>query len=114
MTRPAGPISELRRHPLSASSAFRLLPVALLALAACSSNVSSSRSDQSTSARYPAEVRANFMDSCTLSGGSASRCECVLEQFEENYSMSEFALFEIALNSNGDVPPKVLELLARC
>lgn len=104
----------LRRRRGSATRVLRLLSVSLLAVAACSSNVSSSRSENAMSARYPDDVRANFINNCTASGGSSSRCECVLDQFEQNYSISEFALLEIALNTNGDVPPEVLELLARC
>jgi hypothetical protein len=48
---------------------------------------------------YPAEVRQDFMDSCTSTGGSGSQCQCLLAKLEAVYPLQEFIELERDLPS---------------
>ncbi len=64
------------------------------------------RSDDSApkGAAFPQQVRENFLTSCgESSGGNAPYCDCVLTQFEQQYSVDEFlALEQRFVNGTGE------------
>ena len=86
-------------------------PVAVVALASCGGG-SSSDADSSAGSggegatEYPADVRDNFLTSCTSSAASASGgdaadfedlCLCVLEAIEADMTIDEFTEAEQAM-----------------
>jgi len=66
---------------------------------------------------YPETTRQNWMDGClqVLGGGSQEYCECVLEQFEQRYSLSEYIeIREMEEEPAYERPPGVATALAAC
>ena len=63
---------------------------------------------------YPAEVRKNFLDSCSQSSsGQDAYCECVLTQAEATYSMEEFAALEERY-TKGEAQAELDQLIEPC
>lgn len=60
--------------------------------------------DSSTKgAAYPDEVRKNFLTSCGEgSNGQTKYCECVLDEFQRQYSLDEFVALEQRFTNGGD------------
>ena len=69
---------------------------------------------------YPADVRANFIENCTLtSGGSRSACECMFEAVEAQVPVDEFLAAEQGMLASGGALPAnvaraVNEAMAEC
>lgn len=63
---------------------------------------------------YPAQVRENFLTSCSeSSNGEDAYCECVLAEAEAKYSMEEFAALEERY-TNGQAQEELDQLLEPC
>jgi hypothetical protein len=63
--------------------------------------------------KFPDEVRRNFMNSCTSSGGTNEQCACSLEAFEKKYSVEEFEKLEEDLTA-GRRANEVAEIVVAC
>lgn len=55
--------------------------------------------------KYPAQVRANFINGCAakLPDGYSKNCECMLEQIEKKYSLTEYTKLEEDMKAGKDV-----------
>jgi hypothetical protein len=80
-----------------------------VALGACGSATS-----ETVSSGYPAEVRNNFLTSCTTSGSSQSTCECILTGLESNISLSDFVALELGGNEAIAADSRVIEAITLC
>lgn len=63
---------------------------------------------------YPEAVNANFLSSCTSTGGSQSECQCALDGIQEEYTYQEFVELESTAVTSSDVPDKLLEIITGC
>jgi hypothetical protein len=59
-----------------------------------------------TTTRYPADVRANFLESCEVQGTPA-KCRCALAQIEQRMTIAAFRREEASISA-GNGPGKVL------
>lgn len=55
--------------------------------------------------KYPAQVRTNFINGCAakLPEGYSKNCECMLEQIEKKYSLTEYTKLEEDMKAGKDV-----------
>jgi hypothetical protein len=55
--------------------------------------------------KYPDQVRANFINGCAgkLPEGYTKNCECMLEQIEKKYSLTEYTKLEEDMKAGKDV-----------
>ncbi len=55
--------------------------------------------------KYPEQVRTNFINACAgkLPEGYSKNCECMLEQIEKKYSLSDYTKVENNLKADKDV-----------
>jgi hypothetical protein len=62
---------------------------------------------------YPAEVRANFLDSCTSSGGNESQCKCAWDEITKKIKFEDFVKMEqdIAAGSGGE---ELVPIITKC
>jgi hypothetical protein len=63
---------------------------------------------------YPADVRENFLSSCQNGGGSASECDCMLEEIQKTMDLDEFTKYEDRYSANGELPDEVVDAAAKC
>ncbi len=94
--------------PASASGSKTLWIVAgavVLALVVGLGVFFATRSNDSSTkgAKYPDDVRKNFLTSCNEgSNGQTKYCECVLDTFQQQYSLDEFVALEQRFTNGGD------------
>lgn len=62
---------------------------------------------------YPANVQANFLNSCEANGGDVSSCGCALNWFESHKSLTQFMADEDQVNS-GAIPSDVTQAMGSC
>jgi hypothetical protein len=70
-----------------------------------------------TGSSYPNTTRKAFVRQCIDDAGdqAQAQCECLLQQLEENYSVSEFLKMNTEIEQNpGFVPPALATVVARC
>jgi hypothetical protein len=62
---------------------------------------------------YPAEVKENFLSSCTGNGGTDDACSCVWEKVTAEYSYEEFVKIEddLAAGRGGE---EIIPLIQEC
>jgi hypothetical protein len=62
---------------------------------------------------YPAEVRANFLDSCTSSGGNGSQCKCAWDEITKKIKFEDFVKMEqdIAAGGGGE---ELVPIITKC
>ena len=67
------------------------------------------------SKKYPDEVRRNFLETCTQSGGSQKQCDCALEKLEGKFSLQQFQDIEKRITS-GDAAAEaeIAPLVTQC
>src|SRR3954471_24534827 len=65
-------------------------------------------------AGYPKDIESNFLTSCKANGGSASRCQCVLDKLESTLSLKDFKREEAALRAGAKPPRKLTDAIADC
>lgn len=55
--------------------------------------------------KYPDQVRTNFINGCAgkLPEGYKKNCECMLEQIEKKYSLTEYTKLEEDMKAGKDV-----------
>ncbi len=55
--------------------------------------------------KYPDQVRTNFINGCAgkLPDGYKKNCECMLEQIEKKYSLTEYIKLEEDMKAGKDV-----------
>jgi hypothetical protein len=63
---------------------------------------------------YPADVRENFLSSCQNGGGSASECECMLDEIQKTMDLDEFTRYEDRYSASGELPDEVVDAAAEC
>ena len=63
--------------------------------------------------KYPAEVRSNFLNSCSSSGGSSSQCSCALEAIEKKYSLDDFVKLESRI-TQGQTVDELTSIVLKC
>jgi|688.fasta_scaffold38552_3 hypothetical protein len=80
-----------------------------VALAACGNSTSGT-----VNTAYPAEVRNNFLASCTAAGSSQSTCECILTGLESNISLNDFVALELGGNEAIAADSRVIEAITQC
>ena len=80
-----------------------------VALAACGGSTS-----ETVNSAYPAEVRNNFLTSCTAAGSSRSTCECMLTELESNISLNDFVALELGGNEAIAADSRVIEAITQC
>ena len=80
-----------------------------VALAACGNSTS-----ETVNTPYPAEVRNNFLTSCTAAGGSQANCECYLTGLESTMPLSDFVALELAGDDAIEADARVIEAVTRC
>lgn len=80
---------------------MKLSIVLLLAIVISSCGGSNSKPGQ----KYPDQVRANFINGCAgkLPDGYRKNCECMLEQIEKKYSLTEYIKLEEDMKAGKDV-----------
>jgi hypothetical protein len=67
--------------------------------------VSSCGSSNKPGEKYPDQVRTNFINSCAgkLPDGYKKNCECMLEQIEKKYSLTDYIKLENDMKAGKDV-----------
>ena len=80
-----------------------------VALAACGDSTSGT-----VNIAYPAEVRNNFLTSCTAAGSSQATCECILTGLEANISLSDFVALELGGNEAIAADSRVIKVVTQC
>lgn len=78
-------------------------------LAACGGSTS-----ETVNSAYPAEVRNNFLTSCTAAGSSQSTCECILSGIEASITFSDFVALELGGNDAIAADSRVIEAITQC
>ena len=68
-------------------------------------SISACGSSKKPGEKYPAQVRTNFINSCAakLPEGYSKNCECMLEQIENKYSLTEYTKLEEDMKAGKDV-----------
>ncbi len=62
---------------------------------------------------YPADIRQNFIDSCTIDG-TQSGCECALDRIEKTVTLRQFILADQLASQTGIVPGKIQDAYLAC
>jgi hypothetical protein len=62
---------------------------------------------------YPAEVRSNFLQSCSTNSPAAA-CACALEEIEQAYTLGEFIDAEQDYVRTGDFPSRMTSIMQGC
>jgi hypothetical protein len=62
---------------------------------------------------YPAEVRSNFLESCSTNSPAAA-CSCALEEIEQAYTLGEFVDAEQDYVRTGDFPARMTSIMQGC
>jgi hypothetical protein len=62
---------------------------------------------------YPAEVRSNFLESCSTNS-PVSVCSCALEEIEQAYTLGEFVDAEQDYVRTGDFPARMTSIMQGC
>jgi hypothetical protein len=62
---------------------------------------------------YPAEVRSNFLESCSTNS-TAAACSCALEEIEQAYTLGEFVDAEQDYMRTGDFPARMTSIMQGC
>jgi hypothetical protein len=62
---------------------------------------------------YPPEVRDNFMDSCTSSGGNERQCKCAWDEITKTIKFEDFVKMEqdIAAGNGGE---ELVPIITKC
>lgn len=67
------------------------------------------------SRHYPANVQANFLNSCEANGGGVHECGCVLSNIEKSVSLDKFAAADDAIrNGSASEPDWAYAAAAKC
>ncbi len=80
---------------------MKVLTVLILAVIISSCGGNSSKPGE----KYPDQVRSNFINGCAgkLPDGYKKNCECMLEQIETKYSLTEYIKLEEDMKAGKDV-----------
>jgi hypothetical protein len=80
---------------------MKVLTILLLAVTISSCGGNSSKAGE----KYPDQVRTNFINGCAgkLPDGYKKNCECMLEQVEKKYSLTEYIKLEEDMKAGKDV-----------
>jgi len=62
---------------------------------------------------YPAQVRSNFLSSCTVSAPAAA-CSCALERIEQAYTFDDFIDAEQEYRRTGVLPADMTAAMTAC
>ena len=62
---------------------------------------------------YPAEVRTNFMNECTSTGGSKSQCSCAWDKITDQFSYDEFVEIEDSIR-DGSGGEELVPIIEAC
>lgn len=73
--------------------------VAVAAVTSCSSSA------DKAGEKYPEQVRTNFVNGCSakLPAGFRQNCECILQQIEKRYSLTDYIKVESDIKAGRDV-----------
>ena len=81
----------------------------VLVLAGCSTGHDSNPTEP-TNPPWPTVMQQGFMEGC----GYTDECRCILDKFQQVYTVEEAAVIVDEYNKTGQYPPKFLKIAINC
>ena len=69
---------------------------------------------EASTAKYPKDVRSEFIGGCVKGGGSKKACKCTIGKIERHYTLKEFAAVLKKFEKKGKLPAKIKGYATSC
>ena len=69
---------------------------------------------EATTAKYPKDVRSEFISGCVKGGGSKTACKCTIGKIERHYTLKQFVAVLKKFDKTGRLPVKIKGYATAC